>query len=188
MATRPMKTCNVCRLTTSLDGFYRNRAQLDGYDHACKKCKNEQNARYSDRKGYQRSYYLKNKERILDSQKARQLRDKEAYLEYRREYKKKYLKTLNGILHNRRQSSKRRSYKSEPYNFTEILQKYDSTCILCKSKIDITIAWPDPRSLTVEHIIPLALGGTDTADNVAPAHFHCNIANSASIKKEVQNV
>lgn len=68
MASRPMKTCNVCRLTTSLDGFYRNRAQLDGYDHACKKCKNEQNARYSDRKGYQRSYYLKNKERILDSQ------------------------------------------------------------------------------------------------------------------------
>jgi 5-methylcytosine-specific restriction endonuclease McrA len=32
----------------------------------------------------------------------------------------------------------------------------------------------DPRAFTIDHITPLAAGGTDTLDNLQPAHRACN--------------
>lgn len=41
-------------------------------------------------------------------------------------------------------------------------------CVVCKLKIDgVREKWG------VEHIRPLALGGTDTDDNCGPAHLRC---------------
>ncbi len=48
------------------------------------------------------------------------------------------------------------------------------TCIICKNPIDKSRRCPDWRAATIEHIVPLAHGGTHTWDNVAPAHYLCN--------------
>lgn len=50
------------------------------------------------------------------------------------------------------------------------------TCYLCKNPIDHRKRCPDWRAATIEHITPLAAGGTHTWDNVAPAHYRCNMA------------
>lgn len=49
------------------------------------------------------------------------------------------------------------------------------TCIICMESIDRRRRCPDWRAATIEHIVPLAKGGTHTWDNVAPAHYKCNM-------------
>lgn len=50
----------------------------------------------------------------------------------------------------------------------------DWTCQLCLKPIDQGIAWPDPMSPSVDHIIPLSKGGTHALSNVQSAHLGCN--------------
>lgn len=45
-------------------------------------------------------------------------------------------------------------------------------CQICKRKTRGT--FPSPRAATLDHIVPLALGGTHTHDNVQCACFECN--------------
>ncbi|MFC4124925.1 HNH endonuclease [Nocardia rhizosphaerae] len=47
-------------------------------------------------------------------------------------------------------------------------------CALCDADIDYNLRSPHPMSFVVDHIIPLALGGTDELDNKQPAHRVCN--------------
>lgn len=43
-------------------------------------------------------------------------------------------------------------------------------CALCLNPIDYSIKSPDPMSFEVDHIIPLAKGGTDELANKQAAH------------------
>lgn len=48
------------------------------------------------------------------------------------------------------------------------------TCGICNEKIDPSLRFPDPMCGTVDHIVPIACGGTHTWSNCQPAHKHCN--------------
>lgn len=48
------------------------------------------------------------------------------------------------------------------------------TCQLCLLPIDPEVAWPDPMSASVDHVVPLALGGAHSMINVQSAHLSCN--------------
>jgi len=54
----------------------------------------------------------------------------------------------------------------------DIFQRNDGRCHLCGLKIGVGEPWD------VEHIVPLAQGGDDHGDNLAPAHRHCHAAKS----------
>ena len=62
-----------------------------------------------------------------------------------------------------------------------LFELYGWTCFLCKDPIDRRRRCPDWRAATIEHIIPLAHGGTHTWDNVAPAHYICNQTKGARL-------
>lgn len=47
-------------------------------------------------------------------------------------------------------------------------------CQLCHELIDQAIAWPDPKSPSLDHIIPLSKGGEHSMSNVQSAHLGCN--------------
>ena len=49
-------------------------------------------------------------------------------------------------------------------------------CHICGEPIDYSLRYPDPFSFTVDHVHPIAKGGSDTLDNKAAAHFTCNRA------------
>lgn len=52
-----------------------------------------------------------------------------------------------------------------------IWEAHKGICVLCKLKIDgVREKW------TIEHILALVLGGTDTDDNCGPAHETCRRA------------
>jgi 5-methylcytosine-specific restriction endonuclease McrA len=47
-------------------------------------------------------------------------------------------------------------------------------CQLCYQPIDQSIAWPDPMSPSVDHVVPLSRGGAHALHNVQSAHLGCN--------------
>lgn len=66
------------------------------------------------------------------------------------------------------------SAKQEPYTREAIFQRDDWICWLCEESIDPDLKFPDPQCATVDHVIPLSLGGDDTPSNVRSAHLSCN--------------
>lgn len=51
-------------------------------------------------------------------------------------------------------------------------------CHICGQAIDYTLPYLHPGSFVVDHVHPLAKGGTDTLNNKAAAHRACNRAKS----------
>jgi 5-methylcytosine-specific restriction endonuclease McrA len=62
----------------------------------------------------------------------------------------------------------------ERYTRQEIGDRADWICGICNDPVDPTSEHPDPLSPSVDHIVPIALGGTDTRDNVWITHWGCN--------------
>lgn len=68
-------------------------------------------------------------------------------------------------------SKPRRSYRLAVH----ILAHYQGTdCGICGEAIDMSLRFPDKRSASIDHIQPLALGGTDDVLNLQLAHYDCN--------------
>jgi 5-methylcytosine-specific restriction endonuclease McrA len=55
-----------------------------------------------------------------------------------------------------------------------IFERDGWVCQLCKEPLDREAQAPAPLSPTIDHIVPLAVGGTHEPRNVQAAHFICN--------------
>jgi 5-methylcytosine-specific restriction endonuclease McrA len=62
----------------------------------------------------------------------------------------------------------------------QVLAIHGDTCWLCEERIDLTLRWPHSKSLSIDHVVPLAKGGApyDLA-NLRPAHVGCNTSRGA---------
>lgn len=56
----------------------------------------------------------------------------------------------------------------------EIFERDRWTCHLCHKPIDNNADRKSPEGATIDHLVPLALGGSDEPSNVAAAHWRCN--------------
>lgn len=63
----------------------------------------------------------------------------------------------------------------------KVFESGSAICGLCDEEIDLELKWPDPMSLTIDHIIPLALGGTNEDINLQPTHQKCNFKKGARL-------
>ena len=61
-----------------------------------------------------------------------------------------------------------------PVDDMEIYERDGGICQLCLKAVDATLKFPDPMSLSIDHVIPLAAGGTHEPGNVQLAHMGCN--------------
>jgi len=48
-------------------------------------------------------------------------------------------------------------------------------CGICSKRVDSALAWPDPMSASLDHILPLSKGGSHVPANVQLAHLGCNV-------------
>lgn len=55
-----------------------------------------------------------------------------------------------------------------------ILRKTATACALCGMPFDKSLKYPHPLSISIDHIIPVALGGRSTLDNLQATHLICN--------------
>jgi 5-methylcytosine-specific restriction endonuclease McrA len=77
------------------------------------------------------------------------------------------------------------SAKQEPYARGEIFERDGWVCQLCFKPINRRLKGRKSKAPSIDHIIPLALGGDDTPDNVQAAHFGCNSGKCNRVRQEV---
>lgn len=58
---------------------------------------------------------------------------------------------------------------------TEIYDRDGWVCGICHRKVSPKNKYPHPLSASIDHILPIASGGTHTKDNVQLAHLSCNV-------------
>ncbi len=80
----------------------------------------------------------------------------------------------------RRRKARKRGVASEPYTLAYIAERDHYRCQLCRKPVAMKQVVPHPKAPTIDHILPLALGGEDTKANVQLACFLCNSTKGAN--------
>ncbi|MFJ2697432.1 HNH endonuclease [Streptomyces rochei] len=77
----------------------------------------------------------------------------------------------------KRRAMERKAFVA-PVNRQAIYQRDRWVCQLCRKPVARGKAVPHPKAPTIDHIVPLARGGTHEPANVQLAHYHCNTIKS----------
>ncbi|MEU7066900.1 HNH endonuclease [Streptomyces sp. NPDC046161] len=57
----------------------------------------------------------------------------------------------------------------------QLVRRDGADCRLCGKAIDLTLKFPHSFSVSIDHVLPRAKGGSDAAANLQLAHLRCNI-------------
>ena len=104
-----------------------------------------------------------------------------------REYKRKWDKANpeNIIQKSHRRRARKLNSEYEIFSEIQVLELYGTVCHICQGDIDMTA----PRKtsfkgyelgLHIDHVVPLAKGGSHTLENVRPSHAICNMKKGAN--------
>ncbi|MBR8638598.1 HNH endonuclease [Streptomyces tuirus] len=158
---RAQQPCKPCRRAISLEYYRRNASDPD-----FRARRSAQGAR-ADKKWRQ-----KNSEYVSARLAAYREGNKTAIAE---QYRKWRLANAGAVTEkNQRRRARLIDAFVAPVDRDEIWVRDDGTCKICDKQIDRSLKWPHPQSVTIDHVIPLALGGTHEPDNVQLAHAVCN--------------
>lgn len=190
-----MKHCSKCDTWKDTSEFSKNRRAKDGLFSWCKKCatknamkwQKENSKQVSEyQQAYRKTHPRKDKSKQYPaSQKKWRLNNPDKVKEKIKNWfakhpgKKRELREKYEALHPEDRQARRRGYRARkrnaqgkitPQEWQAILGKYGNKCLKC-GKTNI--------QLTMDHVLPLALGGTHTADNVQPLCMSCNASKNA---------
>lgn len=158
-----------CSLQCQFNGSKRSKPQKEA--RYCKECCAEMGV---DRHGAAR--YC-SKDCAKKSKKAPDVLSPERR-EARRIYKRAYRKTEAGKERHRIEKRLRRAKRTDAYVApvvrAEIYKRDGWICGICREKVNPKFVVPHPLAKTIDHIVPLAKGGTHEPKNVQLAHFICN--------------
>jgi hypothetical protein len=76
---------------------------------------------------------------------------------------------------NHRARARRYGVENEYVNKLDVFQRDYWVCGLCHEPVDREAPWPAPSSPSLDHIVPLAVGGPHVYANVQCAHLGCNL-------------
>lgn len=62
-----------------------------------------------------------------------------------------------------------------------VLERDGARCGRCGGTIDLALSGLAPRGVTLGHVVPALLGGSDELDNLRPEHRACNLAAGARL-------
>ncbi len=68
----------------------------------------------------------------------------------------------------------------ERFGVTEIYERDQWVCGICGDKVDPDSKWPNQMCPSIDHVIPLSMGGSHTRENVRCAHWLCNSLRGAT--------
>lgn len=76
----------------------------------------------------------------------------------------------------RQRERRKRGVHTEPYRSQDVFERDGWKCHLCGRLTRRGRRAPHPLSPSIDHLVPISKGGSDTLLNVATAHFLCNAA------------
>jgi hypothetical protein len=80
-----------------------------------------------------------------------------------------------------RRRARKTTTSVEVFTHLEIFERDDWVCQICNKCVPPWLRHPHPQSASLDHIVPLARGGTHTRDNVQLAHLRCNLRKHARL-------
>jgi len=160
------KICTKCgaEYPRTAEYFYRDKRNRDGLKGDCKTCKRE----------YIREWKSAHREEIAKRGSMYYATCREERLEYQRKWRKANFDQKHSQEH-RRRTRKRNAEGS--FNAADIERQrkaQKSKCYYCGQK----------AKLTVEHLVPLARGGTNWPDNIVLACGPCNFSKQDKLPHE----
>jgi 5-methylcytosine-specific restriction endonuclease McrA len=84
------------------------------------------------------------------------------------------MERANGRDEQHRRRAAKRNAKVEKVNAIDIFNRDNWTCQLCGEPVQRDAKVPHFLAPTLDHIVPLAKGGSHTKENLQLAHFICN--------------
>lgn len=149
------RVCTICGA-----GFTAKRPEAMYCSRRCK-----QRAEHEARKA--RGYFAARRAENYEAERAR-IREYRS----RKPFRERYPETYAAADQLR---AERKLVDAERVAPVEIHDRDGWICQLCDGSIDQVLAWPDPMSASLDHVIPLARGGRHTRDNLQSAHLRCNL-------------
>jgi 5-methylcytosine-specific restriction endonuclease McrA len=74
---------------------------------------------------------------------------------------------------------RKRASRVEYVDIHLVAERQRWKCSLCGGKIPADAKWPDPKSLSMDHTVPISQGGETSYRNITAAHLVCNMAKGA---------
>lgn len=88
---------------------------------------------------------------------------------------------LKSERHDARRRARKYGVEYEPIDRRQVFIRDNWTCGICGGAVDPSLRWPARECATVDHIVPLARGGSHTYANTQCAHACCNIKKGANL-------
>lgn len=164
-----IKTCATCGEDKPLSNYSRSTLARDFHRGQCKRCayaftKAWREGNHESVAAYKKTYNAENRVEIRAWQRANRAERYASDPEFR-------AKVIASNLRRRRLLAEARQ---EHYIREDIFERDNWTCQLCYEPIDPDLRYPDREAASVDHIVPVSLGGDDTTDNVQASHLACN--------------
>lgn len=147
-----MRECSRCHEVKPLDEYYKSARARGGYLAYCIACDKIAKA----------EYYQRTKQRAVERAAKWASENQDKVRLAKREWKRRNPDS------NRKYKKVRRALESVNH-FTEaewlqLLERYNHQCLSCGSM----------ERLSADHVVPLALGGSNSIDNIQPLCIPCN--------------
>lgn len=194
-----MRHCKTCKEYKTLDLFPKNKTYKSGYASQCKAC----------RKVYNKEYYIANKNQVQQKNQEWYIANKDRKKQYDKEWRAKNAERIkrlckeyriannqftreickkwraaNGakmLVHGSNRRARKRSAYYEKYDRQAIFSRDKFICHLCGKRTKPKVNNNHPDFAVLDHVVPLALGGTDTPWNVKTACRDCNGKKKANL-------
>lgn len=168
-----VKACLSCGEVKSFTEFFADAARADGRKDLCKACCTASSARWRERNPekvdrQRRAWY----ESRTDAQR---LRDLESVADWKRRHPEKVREYIH-----RRRAAKASSEVGE-IDLDALWDLCGGACPDCNAEIRRDAAWGTPEFASLDHIIPLSVGGPHTQGNVRYTCLPCNLRKGATV-------
>ena len=140
------------------------------------------------RKAYIKAYKQKNKDHILQKQRLYVEANRQKVAEQKKQWKLD--NPEKNLEHNRKAERARRARLKNSitisYTESQVISTYGTNCNICVLEIDLNATRQVGKNgwqmgLHIDHLIPIAKGGSDTLENVRPTHGLCNLRKCANL-------
>lgn len=175
VAETGMKICTSCNVKKALSEFGAAGDRPYGRSH-CRSCRAAKaKAKYSDpaEQAKKAAHYLANRERKLVATRANYRAN------FAREHARRVARHKAHPEQSRDAAQRRRARLNgrevERFSDLEIFDRDGWVCQICGQQIHRELKRPHPASVSLDHVIPIALGGNHTRANVQASHLQCNL-------------